>query len=169
MRKLESQLTAEMSKPPAQWNMEVLRQQATAISISTNDVRERGHAERLKQKIQNCETIRANYGSAFSSTQNNNTNISIDPKVVDRSTLEQTYDAHGWLNQLVSSNGRLAPAYVLEDETGKIIYHIAPSPGLNLNRYLKQRVGIKGRKGFHQRLKLNHVTAERVVAIDKLR
>ena len=79
------------------------------------------------------------------------------------------YDAHGWLNKLVRSKGSLQPTYVLEDDNGRILYHIAPSPGLNLNRYLKSRVGVIGRRGFHQELQLNHVTAERIVVIDSLR
>ena len=80
-----------------------------------------------------------------------------------------TYDAHGWLNQLVRSRGSLQPTYVLENDSGQITHHISPSPGLNLNRYLKNKIGVVGRRGFDRSLQLNHVTADRIVVIDQLR
>ena len=60
-------------------------------------------------------------------------------------------------------------SYVLEDDNGRIIYHVAGSPGLNLHRYLKSKVGVIGRRGYHRKLQLSHVTAERVVVLEKLR
>jgi hypothetical protein len=76
--------------------------------------------------------------------------------------LDSRFDAVGWLNELKRSSGTSPSTYVLQDETGKIIFHVTPIPGLNINRYLKQKIGVSGQRGFNQRLKLNHVTAERV-------
>ena len=167
IRKLELQLTSEMQKPPAQWNLEPVLKQATSISASTNDVRERDHAQRLQLKIRNCVSIQSRYGSAFS---NKSPTPASDPEPsISELQLDTTYDAHGWLNQLVRDNGRMSPTYVLEDDNGKITHHIAPSPGLNLQRYLKQKVGVIGRRGYHRNLGLNHVTAERMVILNKFR
>jgi hypothetical protein len=64
--------------------------------------------------------------------------------------------------------GREFPDFT-EDETGRVTHHIDAPPGLNLRRYLNQRVGIIGSRGFHQQLQLNHVTAERIIALNTLR
>ena len=72
------------------------------------------------------------------------------------------YDAHGWLTELVSEDRNNRPVYVLVNDAGKITHHIAPSPGLNLNRYLKSKVGVNGRQGYNNVLKLSHVTADAV-------
>jgi len=72
------------------------------------------------------------------------------------------YDAHGWLTELVSEDRNNRPVYVLVNDDGKITHHIAPSPGLNLHRYLKSKVGVNGRQGYNNVLKLSHVTADAV-------
>ena len=72
------------------------------------------------------------------------------------------YDAHGWLTELVTSDRNNNPVYVLVNDEGKITHHVAASPGLNLNRYLKSKVGVNGRQGFNNVLKLDHVTADSV-------
>ena len=169
IRKLESQLTAQMQNPPASWDMESILRQSTSIVSSTNDVREREHAQRLQQKIRNCVNIQSRYGNAFSANQPKDTPSSKPLPRTNDVQLGTTYDAHGWLNRLVRDNGRMSPTYVLEDETGKITHHIGASPGLNLQRYLKQKVGVFGRRGYHRNLGLDHVTAERVIVISKHR
>ena len=72
------------------------------------------------------------------------------------------YDAHGWLTELVTEDRNNQPVYVLVNDEGKITHHVAASPGLNLNRYLKSKVGVNGRQGFNNVLKLDHVTADSV-------
>ena len=65
--------------------------------------------------------------------------------------------------------GSVDSTFVLQDENGKITHHIQPAPGLNLNRYVRSRVGIMGPRGFNQQLGLNHVTAERIIVLEKAR
>ncbi len=80
-----------------------------------------------------------------------------------------TYDAHGWLNQMVTDGGQGNPSYVLQDANGKITHHVSPIQGMNLHRYLRSKVGIIGQRGYHKRLNLDHVTAHRVVELQKRR
>ena len=83
--------------------------------------------------------------------------------------LGTTYDAHGWLNQLVRDGGQSQSEYVLQDANGKITHHVRAIQGMNLHRYLKSYVGIIGQRGYHNRLKLDHVTAHRVIELQKPR
>ena len=75
------------------------------------------------------------------------------------------FDATGWLTELVSEDRNNRPVYVLVDDAGQITHHIAGMPGLNLHRYLKSKVGVSGRRGYNNRMKLDHITAE---VIDEL-
>ena len=141
-------------------------------------------AQQFLAKLANCRQVAAGYGSgsgtrATSSTgtgfsngqQNIRTGIGTDngsafagsqTKGNTSTTSNAQFDATGWLNELKQDRGTAQSTYVLQDETGKIIYHVTPIPGLNLNRYLKKRVGVNGQLGFNQRLNLRHVTIERM-------
>jgi hypothetical protein len=75
------------------------------------------------------------------------------------------YDAVGWLTELVSEDRNNRPVYVLVDDRGQITHHLGRVPGLNLNRYLKSKIGVIGRRGYNNRMKMDHITAE---SIDEL-
>ena len=79
--------------------------------------------------------------------------------------LDARFDASGWLTELVSEDRNNRPVYVLVNDSGQITHHVAGVPGLNLHRYLKSKVGLSGRQGYNNRMKLDHIT---VAAIDEL-
>ncbi len=183
---LEMRLTREMIKPPSEWDLVTLTtevQQARSLATSQQDVE---FIDRLLEKIQNCREIKAGYratggdaGPSNLQAWRNSPNQSYANGQggnglgrngsVDQVNLLYDYDAHGILNELVRDGGREPSTYVLQDSNGRITHHVAAPPGLNLRRYLNQRVGIIGNRGFHQQLQLDHVTAERIVSIDALR
>ena len=186
VRRLESSLTAEMLKSPETWNLEPILQRATSIATTSNLQREQEHANRLIQKIRNCTSIQSRFQSAYIGSRNSNGQAGL--RILGRSAqgsgsrsaaptagqnspvqLGTTFDAHGWLNQLVRGRGSMQPTYVLENDQGQITHHISPTPGLNLSRYLKSKVGVVGRRGFDNSLQLDHVAADRVVVIDQIR
>jgi hypothetical protein len=170
MSDLELQLTAEMLKEPTQWRLDELEIAATDIFRNSNDPSERAIAEKFLSKVANCKAIHSGYqaggagtGSGIKRPQPIGTGVKPDVE------LGTTYDAHGWLNQMVRDGGQTKPAYVLQNEAGKITYHVSPAPGMNLTRYLKTRVGIIGQRGYHSQLKLDHVTAHRIIELEKVR
>ena len=193
---LELLLNKELIRDPNQWRIRTLANQAMAIKETSADSAEKLQVDRFLQKIKQCKRIRENYetahvgarsgsssksglpaaGSNGSGSKGSNTRSSDQPvgSGVDQDLLHSmSYDAYGWLNELVSNSAQNSrgnqPSYVLEDDNGRIIYHITPAPGLNLHRHLRSKVGVTGRRGYHRRLQLNHVTADRVVVLDKLR
>lgn len=172
---LEMLLTKEMTRNPDQWRFKTLEDQAMAIQETTQNADEKMHAERFLGKIRECKRIRSNYESAYVTNASDSLSRQLKSNAPVGTGIEQellhstTYDAYGWLNELVSKQDGNQASYVLEDDNGRIIYHVAPSPGLNLNRYLKSKVGVIGRRGYHRKLQLSHVTAERVVVLEKLR
>ena len=171
IRLLDSSLSSEMIKSPDEWDLETLLRQATAISTTSNDINERRNADRMVTKIRNCAEIQSRFENAYKATDNSGLSLTgtVGSGVDNNVEFGTTYDAHGWLNQLIRGRGSLQPTFVLENDEGKIISHVAPAPGLNLNRYVKSKVGIIGRRGYNRDLQMKHVTAERIIVLDKVR
>ena len=76
------------------------------------------------------------------------------------------YDGSGWLVPVHSATGT-APPFALLDAQGDVLGYVSPTPGLNLQRYVRKQVGIFGQRGYVQSLNKPHVTAERIVDLDR--
>lgn len=72
-----------------------------------------------------------------------------------------SFDAVGYLKELLVARGQTRE-FVLQDDTGRSICHLAAQPGVNLQPFLDQKVGVIGIKGIHGRLNLPHVNVERI-------
>jgi len=72
-----------------------------------------------------------------------------------------SFDAVGYLKELLVARGQTRE-FVLQDDTGRSICHLAAQPGVNLQSFLDQKVGVIGIKGIHGRLNLPHVNVERI-------
>lgn len=74
------------------------------------------------------------------------------------------YDATGWLIPVMAA-GPNQPSHALTDETGRILAYVSGVPGLNLERYLNQAVGISGLRGYLPQLQTGHIQAQRLVRL----
>ncbi|MEZ6153832.1 MAG: hypothetical protein R3C09_27365 [Pirellulaceae bacterium] len=77
---------------------------------------------------------------------------------------DSSYDATGWLVPVIAASAG-QPSHALTDDTGKILSYVSPVPGLNLDRYLNQAVGITGLRGYLPQLQAGHLQASRVVRL----
>ena len=93
----------------------------------------------------------------------------VDESSDGRSNTSVEYDAVGWLARLYTKNGNGKTSYVLQDSTGKILRTVLPAPGVNLERYVDEEIGVFGRKGHNARYNLPHVTVSRAVVLSDLR
>ncbi len=174
LTQLELRLNREMIKEPNQWRLIDLQTEAQTIIQSTTNPLEQAQAQQLLGKLENCARIRENYLAVFQATAIPNGGDDSDLAGVTPTndissdiSLDTMYDAHGWLYELVRDGGRERSTYVLKDEGGRITHHVSPVPGLSLSPYLKTKIGIKGTRGFHTDLKLDHVTAERIIELKR--
>ena len=169
MSDLELQLTREMIKPdPSSWRLEDLEIAATAVYRASQNMTERLLAERYLAKITQCKTIRSGYRvDTNPGLVTQRSTKPIGSGISSEMEFGTTYDAHGWLTELVRDGGRSPSEYALQDSNGKLTHHIAPAPGMNLRRYLKSRVGVIGQRGYHNKLKMDHVTAHRIIELQK--
>lgn len=78
------------------------------------------------------------------------------------------YDGEGWLMPVVTRD-RQVPRFALLDREGTVKCYVSPAPGLNLHRYLKQEVGVIGRRETVTHLDAPHITAQRVVSLNRHR
>jgi hypothetical protein len=178
LQTLEMRLTEEMLKPPGQWNLMPLAAELQRLRAGLFNPQDQEVANRIMEKIRRCREIQAGYRATGDESGRADLQTRQIPAVANPPGLTQNggsqglfynYDAEGYLNELVRDGGLGRPTFVLQDETGRVTHHIDAPPGLNLRRYLNQRVGIIGSRGFHQQLQLNHVTAERIIALNTLR
>lgn len=166
MTELELKLNNEMLKEPNQWRLIDLQKSAQSIANSNTNPIERVQAQKFLAKLDNYRKIRTNYLAVFQASAGTATGA-VGSGLDEDVSLGTIYDAHGWLNELVRGGGTRQPTYVLQDKNGKITHHVSPMPGLNLSSYLKTKVGIIGKRGYHTELKLDHVTAERVIELNE--
>jgi len=170
LTQLELRLNREMIKEPNQWRLIDLQSEAQTIVQSTTNPLEQAQAEQLLRKLENCTRIRENYLTVFQANAIQRGNDESDLagiKPTNDIPLDTMYDAHGWLYELVRNGGKERSTYVLKDENGRVTHHVSPVPGLSLSPYLKTKIGVMGKRGFHTDLKLDHVTAERIIELKR--
>ncbi len=171
LTELELALTKEMLNPPDQWQLVALMQQTQLVYQGSEDANEQAQAERLLNKLRNCQQLQAKMQTSgsrpISTLRSSGARMPVGSGLDRDVQMGNTYDAHGWLDKLVRDSGNAPATFVIKDDTGKITHHVSPVPGLNLHRYLRQKVGVIGQRGYHQQLQLDHVTIERVVMLKK--
>ena len=177
LESLEMRLTQEMLKPPAQWSLMPLAAETEQLRSQINNQADMDRWGQLIEKIRKCREIQAGYRATgegapvdLQTMRNRGYAVaSVNSPNQAAGNLLYNYDAHGYLNQLARNGINGPETYVLQNENGVITHHVTAPPGVNLRPFMNQRVGIIGNRGFHQQLQLNHVTAERVIALDTLR
>ncbi len=191
---LDNQLSMEIIKPVENWELQRLSDQLVQIQATATSEQERQQSLWLQSKLERLRATQrqllnvpalgvvgfgggvvnrtasssnflnsSNFGTTSSNTGiANAVGTGVDSNVQNGSL----YDAFGWLSEFHQDHGRGPVGYVLQDDQGKITHHLEPSPGFNLGRYVKSKVGVIGTRGYNQRLKLSHVTVDRVVVLE---
>ena len=181
VRSLDIALSRLLAQNTENWRFDSLREQATAVlGRATTDL-QRGQALRMASKIDEFDNLKRKLDSNESPpsplelkpglTTNllttSTTSLAPSP-ILLKGEIDPRFHGVGWLVQ-VRSRRQGVPQFALTDKDGRIRQYISPSPGFNLNRYLKKEVGVYGQRGFIQSLRAPHLTALRVVELDRHR
>jgi hypothetical protein len=158
----ELELSLMLSQDRSTWNLAGLRQQVETAVASGSDPIERGRARLLLDKIKQFETT---FDAADIGPIGTTAGSMGEPAA--GSVADPRYDAKGWLKPVISKNKPTAP-YAVVDEEGKPLCFVTPSPGMNIGRYVNKQVGLYGRRGYIETLKTPHVTAERVIDLERV-
>lgn len=161
---LELELSLMLSRPKETWNLLALQRRAEAIIDNGASPADRGQARIMLDKIKQFQT-------AFDVPA-----PSVAPTAmrggVERATgpanNSPRYDYTGFLKPVFSREPGAAP-YAIYDAEGHRLSFVSPAPGLNLNRYIDKEVGLYGRRGYIDALSTPHLSANRVVDLERHR
>ena len=158
---LELELSLMLAQDRAAWNLAALREKVQQVVDSGPDPAERGRARLLLDKIEQFE-------QAFAATEpSGRAPLDGAGQPASGTLADPHYDAQGWLKPVISKSKPIAP-YAVVDADGKPLCFVTPSPGLNVGRYVNKQVGLYGRRGYIESLKAPHVTAERVIDLQRV-
>ncbi len=169
---LDIELSATVAQEPSQWKLAALRQDAEALLEKSASTLQRGRARLMLENIKEFEQLQLSYagieGSTADAPQADSLSASDAPAPANASEFDPRFDGRGWLLPVHSSK-QASPPYALLDRQGQILTFVSPAPGLNLHRYLRKEVGIFGQRSRAEFLNKPHLTADRIVDMDRHR
>jgi len=195
---LDLALSRMVARSPDLWQLQPLKQRAQQLFNTASTPLQRGEAKLLLDKIEqfiNLQLKRQQMPSslpgstggislapASMNTPVSNTTAAAEPALLGAEIGDDNFEGVGVLQQVVqryknSVQAQNTPAYALTDDHGNFVAFVSPSPGLNLRRYLKAEVGIRGRRadlaGYDPVTDTvaprPHLVADRVVVIERKR
>lgn len=171
LEQIEVELSLMLAKDKSVWDLASLRQRTLRLVEGGNEAASRGRARLLLEKLRqfegtfDVEEYGAMERASGSRTSTANPGESAAP--ASGSLTDPRYDAQGWLKPVVSRQNKAAAPYAVVDKDGQPLCFVTPSPGLNLQHYLNKSVGLYGRRGYLEELKKPHLTAQRVIELDR--
>lgn len=171
---LDAELALMVAGDPKTWNLARLRLRGEQLIDQGESATDRGRARILVEKIHKfAETFgvedNPRYAGIAPPTAATNDKVvgSGAREAGATSALDPKYDGQGWLKPVISHNKPAAAPFAIVDKDGKPVAFVTPTPGLNLNVYKDRRVGLYGRRGYLEALRTPHITAERVIDLDR--
>lgn len=156
-----------------------IREAATAIADSDAPLAARSEARQLLDKVEQLESINQRRSAAASEKAPGRLADAEESPAASReqpasladataTAANPRFDGTGWLKEVHTSREDVPP-YALIDRDGNILQFVTPAPGFNVHRYLDKELGVYGQRGFVQHLDKPHLTAQRVMVLDRHR
>lgn len=191
LNQLQLKLSEAVTQPMQMWSLQPIYESARFYVEHGGSAIERGQARLLMERIEEFaelaarsgylalnRTSLANSGSGIAGSNSLGASGSVmlastssgSSSGVAQSDFnraiggDSSYDATGWLVPVIAASAG-QPSHALTDDTGRILSYVSPVPGLNLDRYLNQAVGITGLRGYLPQLQAGHLQASRVVRL----
>jgi hypothetical protein len=161
---LDFDVSKMVADDPGTWEFTALRRRADALLPRADTAIERGKVRLILNRIARFEDVKrrnellAQNNSAIAVTTSRTTALPADNP--------PQYDGVGKLTPVVSQRPN-APQYALVDRSNQVVTFITPAPGVNLQPYVGQEVGVSGQRGFMPELRKPHVTAMRVNVVEE--
>lgn len=170
VEELELELTMMVASDMRTWRLADLRQRVDANVVRYESTAERVRARQLLDRIAEFQQLQSGMTQTTPTPPAANSSVDVPTAAPAESTPDPAtdvkYDGSGWLVPVHSATGT-APPFALLDAQGDVLGYVSPTPGLNLQRYVRKQVGIFGQRGYVQSLNKPHVTAERIVDLDR--
>jgi len=185
---LQLVMSEMVAQPMNLWNMSPLMERAKHFIEHGASAVERGQARLMLERMEAFDLLakKSGFGSlgpvltasatlpfgqpAFGQPANNHPagggivtagyESAMNPNAVN----QQGYDATGWLVPVHAATAG-QPTHAITNDAGQVIAYVTGLPGMNLDVYLNQPVGIAGLRGFLPQLQAQHIQAQRVVRL----
>ncbi len=185
LNQLQVMLSETVTQPMQLWNLQGIYDSAKRYVEHGSSPIERGQARLLMERIEEFAELAQRSGYlAMTRTHNAVPTTVAGSSVVMAGAASRTaaaanvvsseyqstfsgatnFDASGWLVNVVAA-GPGQPTHALADQTGRILSYVTAVPGLNLERYVNQAVGVTGLRGYLPQLQSGHIQAQRVVRV----
>lgn len=169
LQQIQLALSSEVAKPIEQWNLANYKSTIEERLQQSNDPLYRGEARLLIDRIEAFVQLknRSTHTIPASDTQPTyGPLVPSNPETPATWLNASQYDASGWLVPVHATHSG-QPEYAITDDRGNTLAYVTAQPGVNLRRYLRQPVGLKGRRGYLADLAANHIVVERVVSLQR--
>ncbi|UUO05415.1 hypothetical protein M4951_18790 [Blastopirellula sp. J2-11] len=193
---LEAELTKTVSMPIDQWQFDSLKAAAQQLRYTGATPLERGEALVMVEKIEEFSQLQtrkreASKIAATTSTDQPTVDVASANLTSDATAQsdksdpigtgvyigagdhDPRFDGEGWLMPVIKrassakNSARYTPPFALTDADGNVLQFVTPSPGINLRRYQKQKVGLYGQVSATKEFTRPHLTAHRVVVLSR--
>ncbi len=170
--KLEVDLSMMLVEEPTVWNFDELSLRGRTLMLQAETAVERGRVRTILNKIAQSEDIKNRYNlvaKVRAETERDNQQLADLSQARSGARLSEAnpsdrYDGIGRLARVVSPKVG-APQYALVDESGNVQCYVTPAPGVNMQYYVGQRVGVVGTRGYITDQRAQHVMAKHVTAL----
>jgi hypothetical protein len=169
LERIELDLSLMVAQDKSLWDLAAIKARVRDLVDRGADPTGRGRARLVLDKVEQFEQAFAvqNFGPIRAGSAASAGTAAVSrPKTAGLE--DPRYDAQGWLKPVVSRRNEkpIAP-YAVVDQDGQPLCFVSPQPGVNLNRYVNKQVGVYGRRGYLEELRKPHVTAERVIDLER--
>jgi SH3-like domain-containing protein len=175
LERIELDLSAMVIEEPTAWSFDSLRQRANQLLDGAQTAVERGRARLLANKIARFDDIKQRQDAVLAmrrdTDQSGRTLANLRPQGADgqkpgaKVDVDGRFDGVGQLTQVVSPKVG-APRYALVDASGEVRCYVTPAPGVNLQNYLGQEVGVTGTRGYMPEQHASHIMARHVTPLE---
>jgi hypothetical protein len=165
---IELDLSAMMIEQPTTWSFDSLRQRTEQLLEAAQTAVERGRARLLVSKIARLDDIKHRQDAVLAMRRDTdrNSRLSADgQRLGAKPDVDGRFDGTGQLTQVVSPKVG-APRYALVDAAGDVRCYVTPAPGVNLQNYLGQEVGVTGTRGYMPEQRASHIMARHVTPLE---
>jgi hypothetical protein len=160
-----------VAESPATWNIAPLEQAAEQLLARADSVADREAVKVTLGKIDRFAAIQRRFVGANSVAAGPPVGLpitGIGPATgaagEANTGVTSPYDAVGILRPVVSRRPG-APQFALVNAQGQVVTFVTPSPDVNLQPYIGQRIGVTGSRGYIPEFRRAHVTAGRVTPL----
>jgi hypothetical protein len=176
---LQLVLSEMVAQPMPVWNLSPLMERAQHFIEHGASAVERGQARLMLERMEAFDQLakKSGFGGGFGSVMTASASVGAGlnagggiataayESAMNPGAANQTgYDATGWLVPVhTATSGQ--PTHAITNDAGQVIAYVTGLPGMNLDVYLNQPVGITGLRGFLPQLQAQHVQAQRVVRL----